>query len=56
MTKRLEEIFSVLPSSEIFADIGCDHGYISKQMLDSGKANKVLFADISAKSLKKALK
>lgn len=54
MTKRLEEIFSVLPRCEIFADIGCDHGYISKQMLDSGKANKVLFADISAKCLKKA--
>ena len=54
MTKRLEEIFSLLPSCEVFADIGCDHGYISRKMLDSGKANKVLFADISAKCLEKA--
>ena len=54
MTKRLEEIFSLLPSCEVFADIGCDHGYISRKMLDSGKAKKVLFADISAKCLEKA--
>lgn len=54
MTDRLKEIFSVLPECEVFADIGCDHGYLSYEMLKSGKAKKVLFSDISAKCLQKA--
>lgn len=54
MTKRLTEIFSVLPECEVFADIGCDHGYISYEMLKSEKAKKVLFSDISENCLQKA--
>ena len=54
MTERLNIIFEKIPNCEVFADIGCDHGYIAKAMLDSGKANKVIIADISEKCLKKA--
>ena len=54
MTDRLNKIFEVLPSCEVFADIGCDHGYLAKAMLKSGKAKKVIVSDISAKCLKKA--
>ena len=54
MTNRLETIFNHIPSCEVFADIGCDHGYIAKAMLDSGKAQKVIIADVSEKCLKKA--
>lgn len=54
MTDRLEKIFALIPSCEIFADIGCDHGYIAEAMLKSGKAKKVIIADISAKCLQKA--
>ena len=54
MTDRLEKIFALIPSCEVFADIGCDHGYIAQAMLKSGKAKKVIIADISAKCLQKA--
>ena len=54
MTDRLNKIFAVLPRCESFADIGCDHGYIAKAMLKSGKCEKVIISDISAKCLEKA--
>ena len=54
MNTRLEEIFSLIPNCESFADVGCDHGYISNAMIRSGRAKKVIFSDISAKCLKKA--
>ena len=54
MTDRLNKIFSLLPSCEIFADIGCDHGYIAKAMLKSGKCKKAIISDISSKCLEKA--
>ncbi len=54
MTERLEKIFSVIPKAKVFADIGCDHGYIAKAMLDSGKCEKAIISDISKKCLKKA--
>ena len=55
MKKRLEEIFSLLPNCNVFADIGCDHGYVAKQMLDSGKCKKIIISDVSAKCLDKAI-
>ena len=56
MTERLNEIFSDIPECEVFADVGCDHGYIAKSMLKSGKCRKVIISDISEKSLSKAEK
>ncbi len=54
MTDRLNKIFELLPECEVFADIGCDHGYMAKAMLESKKAQKVIISDISAKCLEKA--
>ena len=54
MTERLIKIFSALPKCSVFADIGCDHGYIAKAMLESGKCDRVIISDISAKCLLKA--
>ena len=54
MTKRLTEIFSVLENCHTFADVGCDHGYVAKAMLKSGKCERVIVSDISEKCLKKA--
>ncbi|MBQ8426370.1 MAG: SAM-dependent methyltransferase [Clostridia bacterium] len=54
MTERLNTIFNSIPACDVFADIGCDHGYVAKAMLDSGKAQKVIVSDVSAKCLKKA--
>lgn len=54
MTERLKIIFDHIPNCEIFADIGCDHGYIAYEMLKTNKANKVIISDISQKCLLKA--
>ena len=54
MTDRLKELFSLIPNCDTFADVGCDHGYISQAVIKSGKAKKVYFSDISSKCLKKA--
>lgn len=56
MTDRLKRIFEVIPDCEVFADVGCDHGYIAKAMIKSGKCKKVIVSDISAKCLEKAEK
>ncbi len=54
MTKRLEIIFSAIPECEVFADVGCDHGYIASAVIKSGKCKRAIVSDISAKCLKKA--
>ena len=55
MTKRLKEICSLIPPSKCFADIGCDHGYCARFVLERGLADRVYITDISAKSLQKAV-
>ena len=54
MTERLKIIFSEISPCKTFADIGCDHGYIAKAVLENGKAEKVIVSDISEKCLDKA--
>ncbi len=54
MTDRLNKIFSALPECEVFADIGCDHGYMAAAMIKSGKCKRAIISDVSAKCLKKA--
>lgn len=56
MTDRLNEIYSALPECKVFADIGCDHGYVAKAMLDGKKCREVIISDVSAKCLEKAEK
>ena len=56
MTERLENIYNIIPACNIFADVGCDHGFIAKKMLDENKCEFVYISDISEKSLSKAEK
>ena len=56
LSKRLESILNLLPDAECIADIGCDHGRLSAELLSRGKAKKVICSDISAPSLAKAQK
>lgn len=56
MKDRLEIIFKVIPSVEVFADIGCDHGLMTKKMLESGKCKRAIISDISKNCLAKAEK
>ena len=54
LTKRLETIVSELYKVKVFADIGCDHGYVAEAMLKSGKCDQAIITDVSAACLKKA--
>lgn len=46
----------LLRRADTFADVGCDHGYLSEYMLENGLCEKAILSDISAGSLKKAEK
>lgn len=52
--ERISYICSLLDKCRVFADVGCDHGYCAKYMLDKNLCQRVIISDISAKSLKKA--
>lgn len=51
---RIDIICSHLPHTDVFADVGCDHGYCTKYMLDRGLCRLAYISDISAASLHKA--
>ena len=51
---RLIEIAKSVKKGSSLVDVGCDHGYIAKMLLDSNTIDKVIESDISEKSLEKA--
>lgn len=54
MSKRFNILLSLIPDCEVFADVGCDHGYMAYEMLKNRKCDRVIVSDISAECLKKA--
>ena len=56
LTPRLQAIAGEIEPCGCFADVGCDHGYISLYVLDRWKANRVLSIDVSLKCLEKTIK
>lgn len=52
---RLCAIASLVDNAKIVADIGTDHGYLAKILLENNKAQKVIATDISQPSLNKAI-
>ncbi len=53
-SKRIEAIVDMAENCRTIADIGTDHGFISKRLLEEGKAENIIATDISAPSLRKA--
>ncbi len=51
---RIANLTSLLGSCTVFADIGCDHGYLTEFMLKNHLCERAYITDISAKSLHKA--
>lgn len=51
---RLTEIAKSVKEGSSLVDVGCDHGYIAKMLLESNTIVKVIESDISEKSLEKA--
>jgi len=52
--KRLRVIADLINDDEkVVADIGCDHGYLSKILINENRAKQVIATDISKPSLEK---
>lgn len=56
MNGRIGAVCAALPRADVFADIGCDHGYMTHYMLRNGLCRKAYISDVSSKSLGKAEK
>ncbi len=54
LQNRLRVIVDCIDNAHTVADIGCDHGYVAKSLIDEGRARRVVACDISEKSLEKA--
>lgn len=55
LSKRLQAIADFVPRNSIVADIGTDHGYIPRYLMDKGISKIVIASDISKPSLKKTI-
>lgn len=56
MGMRIESILSLIEKSEKLADIGCDHAYLSIEIIKRGLANRVIATDLREKPLESAKK
>ncbi|MCH5147942.1 MAG: SAM-dependent methyltransferase [Clostridiales bacterium] len=53
---RIYKLCAYLDPCESFADIGCDHGYCTRYMLENNMCKSTVISDISEKCLEKAKK
>lgn len=54
LTKRLK-LISELVEGQVVADVGCDHGKLTKELFENGKIKFAYISDISKSSLQKAI-
>lgn len=47
LSPRLQLVFDLIPKCGVFADIGCDHGYLSIAVAQAQKADKIIAMDIN---------
>ena len=52
--KRIDTLCFLLEKTDVFADVGCDHGYCSEYMLENGLCELAILSDVSKGSLQKA--
>lgn len=53
---RIPQICARLSKCDVFADVGCDHGYCAQYILKKNLCARAIISDISPKSLSKAQK
>lgn len=53
--KRIETIAALIENVDLAVDVGADHGYLAKMLVEKKKARKVIATDISEKSLQKTV-
>ena len=54
LSKRLQTVADMIPPSDAFADIGCDHGYLPIYLVNSGKAARAIAMDLRKGPLERA--
>ena len=54
LSDRMEKILGMCDLLPVWADIGCDHGRVSAELVLRGRAQRVIAADVSLPSLNKA--
>ena len=55
--ERLSKIVDLCPNnSKVVADIGCDHGFVSAELILENKAKQVIATEVSEKCIMKAVK
>ena len=52
---RLESIVELCPNAKVIADIGCDHGYVTAELILEEKADMVVATEKSQECLNKAI-
>ncbi|WP_422486506.1 tRNA (adenine(22)-N(1))-methyltransferase [Gudongella sp. DL1XJH-153] len=55
LSPRLKRIADFIPNNSIVADVGTDHGYVPKYLIDKGISKLVIATDISKGSLQKTV-
>jgi tRNA (adenine22-N1)-methyltransferase len=55
LSKRLESIASFIPRNSIVADIGTDHGYIPRYLIENNISKMIIASDVSQGSLNKTI-
>ncbi len=56
MKERIIEIVKAIKPVKVLADVGCDHGYVTKLAISENKSEKYIISDVSEKCLNKAKK
>lgn len=54
MTDRIRVLSALVTPCGVFVDVGCDHGFITKAVLDKNLCERAIITDISEKCLNKA--
>ena len=54
LSDRIKTLCSLLQPTDVFADVGCDHGYCTEYMLTENMCQRAIFSDVSKGSLQKA--
>lgn len=54
LSKRLNALIDLVPAGSIVADVGCDHGFVSIQLVQSGKCPAAIAMDVREGPLSRA--
>ena len=54
LSKRLEQVATMIPSCHTVADVGTDHGFLAVALIDKGIAQQVLAIDVNRGPLESA--